>query len=236
MLVKLLLLMFSKLNQVVHMNTEIKYMPKSIDEFVFANDKLKLKVERYARGDALRPLILHGTHGTGKSLLSKLIPKAIEGDGVQLTKIHAEDLNSTKEIRSQFVRSSHFDSLFQPEGQSRNYNIIDEANEVFKGKSALRESIDAMNGRDLTIFTTNEVGKMDVGLLSRCEVVEVPPVPAERFLPRAQEILRDEGVVLPDEVVLSVLESVYEAHKDNREYYKALDELIYQATEVQRQN
>jgi len=39
-------IVITKLNQVVHMNTEIKYSPKSIDEFIFANDKLKLKVER----------------------------------------------------------------------------------------------------------------------------------------------------------------------------------------------
>jgi replication-associated recombination protein RarA len=220
----------------MQMNTEIKYRPKSIDEFVFADDKVKQTVERYVRGGALRPVILHGTHGTGKSLLSKLIPKAIDGDGVQVNQVHAEELNSSKEVRSQFVRSSRFDSLFQPEGQSRNYNIIDEANDSFKAKGALRESLDAMNGRDLTIFTTNAYGNLDSGLRSRCEAIHVSPVPADRFLPRAQEILRSEGVVVPDEVVLSVLESVYEAYKDNREYYKALDELIYQATEPQRQN
>lgn len=218
------------------MNTEIKYRPKSIDEFVFADDKVKQKVERYVRGGALRPVILHGTHGTGKSLLSNLIPKAIDGVDVQINKINAEDLNSSKEVRGQFVRSSHFDSLFQPEGQSRNYNIVDEANEAIKAKGALRQSLDAMNGRDLTIFTTNAYGNLDSGLRSRCEAIQVLPVPADRFHSRAQQILRNEGVVLPDEVVLTVLESVYEAHKDNREYYKALDELIYQATKAQRQN
>lgn len=218
------------------MNTEIKYRPKSIDEFVFADDKVKQKVERYVRGGALRPVILHGTHGTGKSLLSNLIPKAIDGVDVQINKINAEDLNSSKEVRGQFVRSSHFDSLFQPEGQSRNYNIVDEANEAIKAKGALRQSLDAMNGRDLTIFTTNAYGNLDSGLRSRCEAIQVSPVPADRFHSRAQQILRNEGVVLPDDVVLTVLESVYEAHKDNREYYKALDELIYQATKAQRQN
>jgi replication-associated recombination protein RarA len=218
------------------MNTEIKYRPKTIDEFVFADDKVKQKVERYVRGGALRPVILHGTHGTGKSVLGELIPSAIEGKNVQINKVHAEDLNNNKEVRSQFVRSSHFDSLFEPEGQIRNYNVIDEANDAFKAKGALRESLDAMNGRDLTIFTTNEFGNLDKGLRSRCEAIEVPPVPAERFHSRAQEILRNEGVDLPDDVVLKVLESVYEAHRDNREYYKALDELIYQANQAKCQN
>ncbi len=218
------------------MNTEIKYRPKSIDEFVFADDKVRQKVESYVCGGAVRPVILYGTHGTGKSLLSTLIPKAIDGDEVQINRVYAEDLHSNKEVRSQFVRSNHFDSLFHPDGQSRNYNVIDEANEVFKAKGALRESLDAMSGRDLTIFTTNAHENLDIGLRSRCELIEVSPVPAERFHERAQEILRSEGVDLSDDVVLKVLERVYEAHRDNREYYKALDRLIYQAQSSQCQN
>lgn len=218
------------------MNTEIKYRPKSIDEFVFADDKVRQKVESYVYGGALRPVILHGTHGTGKSLLSKLIPIAIDGDDVQINEVHAEDLNNNKEVRNQFVRSSHFDSLFEPESQSRNYNVIDEANENFKAKGALRESLDAMNGRDLTIFTTNTVLNLDSGIRSRCEAIEVRPVPPERFHTRAQEILRSEGVELSDDVVRKVLEKVYVAHRDNREYYKALDRLIYQAQSSKRQN
>ena len=90
----------------------------------------------------------------------------------------------------------------------------------------MRESLDEMAGRDLIIFTTNELDKLDVGLLSRAEVVEVPPVSPETFLKKAQEILKSEGVNLDDKSVLEVLESVYQIKSDNRSYYKALDEII----------
>jgi hypothetical protein len=83
-----------------------------------------------------------------------------------------------------------------------------------------------MEGRDLAIFTTNELDKLDEGLLSRAEVLEVPPATADRFLPHAQKILSAEGVELDDGSVLEVLESVYDLHRDNRAYYKALDEII----------
>ena len=78
----------------------------------------------------------------------------------------------------------------------------------------------------MIIFTTNEVDKLDPGLLSRAEVVEVPPVDHETFLRKAQEILKSEGVTLDDKSVLEVLESVYQIKSDNRNYYKALDEII----------
>ena len=95
-----------------------------------------------------------------------------------------------------------------------------------KAKGAMRESLDEMEGRDLIIITTNELDKLDPGILSRAEVVEVPPASAERFLPRAQDILKAEGVELDDGSVLEVLESIFEVNADNRSYYKALDEII----------
>ncbi len=83
-----------------------------------------------------------------------------------------------------------------------------------------------MEGRDLFIFTTNEVEKLDEGLLSRAEVIEIPPAPPERFLPHAQKILLCEGLKLEDQLIEAVLDSVYDLHHDNRAYYKALDDVI----------
>ncbi len=208
------------------MNTQYKYRPKNISEFVFANEQVARQVKRYAEGKALRPLVLYGPNGTGKSTLADLIPKALEDDRVVVNKVKAEDLNSNAEVRKIFTRSKQFDKMFAPEGQSRNYTVIEEVNFDPRAKGAMRESLDEMEGRDLIIFTTNELDKLDPGLLSRAEVVEVPPVSAERFLTRAQEILKAEGVDLDDASVLEVLESVYEIHADNRCYYKALDEII----------
>jgi replication-associated recombination protein RarA len=208
------------------MNTQYKYRPQRIEDFVFANDKLAQQIARYTTGKSLRPLVLFGKNGTGKSTLADLIPKSIDGADVKISKIKAEDLNSNAEVRKLFTRTKQFDRHFSPEGQSRCYTVVEEVNFDPKAKGALRESLDEMEGRDLAIFTTNELDKLDEGLLSRAEVLEVPPATADRFLPHAQKILRAEGVELDDGSVLEVLESVYDLHRDNRAYYKALDEII----------
>jgi replication-associated recombination protein RarA len=208
------------------MDTQYKYRAKNISEFVFANEEVARQVNRYATGKTLRPLVLYGSNGTGKSTLADLIPKALDGEKVKVTKIKAEDLNSNAEVRSLFTRSKQFDNLFVPEGQGRNYTVVEEVNFDPRAKGALRESLDEMAGRDLIIFTTNEIEKLDPGLLSRAEVVEVPPISPEDFLKKAQEILKAEGVDLDDKSVLEVLDSVYEIKADNRNYYKALDEII----------
>ncbi len=78
------------------MNTNYKYRPKTIDEFVFATPKLETQIKRYADSKTMLPLVLHGEYGTGKSLLAELIPKAIDGDAVSINYVNAEEWNKAK--------------------------------------------------------------------------------------------------------------------------------------------
>ena len=149
------------------MNTIYKYRPKSIDEFVFADEQLEKQIRRYSDGRNVLPLILHGSNGTGKSLLGELIPKAIDGEAVSVTKIHAEDLNSKREVREKFSRDLHFDHLFSQNGQRMGYTVVEEVNFDPTARDALRTCLDDMAERELFIFTTNELQKMDVGLRIR---------------------------------------------------------------------
>ena len=208
------------------MNSNYKYRPKTIDEFVFATPKLETQIKRYTKGKSMLPLVLHGEYGTGKSLLADLIPKALDGEDVKVNYINAEELNNANDVRKKFFRSAQYDKLFSTNGQKNNYTIVEEVNFDPKAKGALRVCLDGMAERELFIFTTNEVEKIDRGLLSRAEVVEVLPAPPDRFFPRAQHILRNEGVNLEDSVLRDVLDTVYENDYDNRSYYKALDEII----------
>ena len=208
------------------MNCNYKYRPKTKDEFVFATPKLEAQIKRYTQGKSLLPLVLHGSYGTGKSLLADLIPKALDGNDVIVSYVNAEEMNSARDVREKFFRSPQFDKCFSTNGQKNNYTVVEEVNFDPKAKGALRVCLDDMAERELYIFTTNEVEKIDRGLLSRAEVVEVVPAPPDRFFPRAQHILRSEGVDLDDSVLRDVLETVYENDYDNRAYYKALDEII----------
>jgi len=212
------------------MNSQYKYRPQSIGDFVFADDEIERKIRRYVEGKSTRPLILHGSHGTGKSVLAEIIPKELDGANVKIDYIRAEDLDSNVKVRNAFTRTKQFDRFFKPEGQERNYTVVEEVNLDPRAKGALRTSLDDMEGRDLFIFTTNELEKIDPGLRSRAEMIEVCPVPPDRFLKRAQAILKSEGVALEDAIVMEALEAVYSNGPDNRAYYKVIDEIIDAAT------
>ncbi len=213
------------------MNTHSKYRPKSLADYIFPSQEVRDTVNMYAKGGCMRPLILHGTYGTGKSLLAELIPKAIDGENVQVTRLHAEDLSSRKTLREKLVRSSIFDRLTEPTNQSRYYVVIEECNTDWKSiKDAIRIAMDQMADRDLFIFTTNELDKMDGSVRSRSTELFVPPVMPQDFLVRAKQILNWEGIEVRDDGLLNTLEIIYKAHGDNRKYYETLDEIIYGAT------
>ena len=210
-------------------DTEYKYRPRTLSDFIFPNDEVREVATAYGSGSITRPLILSGTNGSGKSLLADLIPRQIEGFTPSINYVRSCDLNSNKEIHSQFTRNKYFDKLFTTNNQRYNYNIIEEVNFEAKASDAFRVVLDEYRGVDMTIMTTNAIGKVDIGVRSRCEVLHVPPCEPHVFFPRAKEIIEAEGYDIDDATLLSTLEAIYETTADNRRYYEKLDEILRKA-------
>ncbi len=208
-------------------DTERKYSPAFIGDLIFPNAHVKSVVTAYASGEVRRPLILCGRNGTGKSLIAKLLPKAIEEmEEVQVTYVKAHKLNSDSEVEELFSRNKMFDSFFTVNGQRYTYNVIEEMNSCIKGRNAFRIALDKYMGTDLTIITTNEIAQIDKGIRSRCEVLDVPACTPEIFFPHAKRIMEKEGIAIEDAALLAALETSYDIAADNRGYYKVLDGLF----------
>ncbi len=212
------------------MNSDYKYRPKSIDEFVFTTPELKEVISTYTDHSTLRPLVLHGPHGTGKSLLTELIPKTIDGPNVSVSRLTVDDLKTRKSISENLVRTAVFDSMTEPVGQTYYYTVLDECQ--FDSKvlnDAVRLSLDKMQGRGLYIFATNDLGKIDSGVIDRSTCVHVPPISPEAFLPWALHILESEGIEAPPDAILDILLATHKRSQSLRAYYEAIDLLIYRA-------
>jgi DNA polymerase III delta prime subunit len=210
-------------------DTEYKYRPRSLDEFIFPTKQVEELAKAYGTGEITRPLILSGTNGSGKSLLSELIPHQIEGFKPQVNRVRSTDLNSSNEVYSQFTRNKTFDNIFVVNNQKYNYNIIEEVNFDVKARDAFRVVLDEYRGVDMTIMTTNQIGKIDIGVRSRCETMHVPPCEPHVFFPRAKSIIEAEGYIIDDDALMAALEAAYEAKPDNRRYYQTIDEILRKA-------
>jgi replication-associated recombination protein RarA len=184
----------------------------------------------YASGSILKPLVLHGPNGSGKSTLATLLPKAIDGIHVNTQPIPHKGFLKNTEVQNILAQENIVDQLFETKGQSRYYFVLDEA-QGFDGTDSgtYRWAIDRLSKLCLIIFTTNYPDLLDSGLKSRANLVEVPHLSAEQFLPHAMKILATEGIKVDENLLLNALDQQYRLGADNRKYYQLLDRIIYKS-------
>lgn len=208
-------------------NTAKKYSPQSLSDFIFPNAQAKDTVDAYVLGGEERPLILHGTNGTGKSLLQRLIPNAIEQREASLQVVKCADLKSADDIHDLYGRNKHFNRTFTIDGQRFNYIIIEEFFMTNKKMiDALKIELDQTLGTDLTILSTNRFEKIDYGFVSRAIDLELIPCEPNTFFPHAKKMFISEGIDYDDQKLLKTLEVTYTLRRDNRKYYQAIDSLF----------
>ena len=208
-------------------NTQKKYTPQSLDEFVFSNEEAKELVTAYASGHLERPLILHGVSGGGKSLLQTLIPNAIEGRKASVQVVKCADLKTADDIHDLYGRNKHFNRTFTWDGQKFNYIIIEEFLLTNKRLiDAMKIELDKTLGTDLTIISTNRFSEIDDGIVSRSEPLEIHPCEPHVFFPHAKKMFELEGVEIDDAHLLRCLEVSQLSKADNRKYYSAIDAMF----------
>jgi len=208
-------------------DTAKKYSPQSLNEFIFPTAHAKKVVEAHASGHVENPLILHGPNGTGKSLLQRLIPNAIEKREASLQIVKCADLKTANDIHDLYGRNKHFNRTFTIDDQRFNYIIIEEFfitnRKMF---DALKIELDQTLGTDMTILSTNRFDKIDSGIISRSIDLELLPCEPHIFFPHAKRMFESEGVQFDDRKLLKSLEVTYTMRRDNRKYYQAIDSLF----------
>lgn len=210
----------------IYINSQSKYRPKSLSEFIFPNDNVRKVVNAYVSGNIRRPLLLSGPNGTGKSLLAQLIPCAIEGRDIEVKKWTADDLEKSETFSKAFAYSAQFNQLFAPKYQRMYYHFIDEMNFRIRHTDRLKVILDAESEYDLTLITTNAINNIDIGIRSRCEILTVEPCAPNLFLPHAMKIFEKERIDIDEASVLRALTCAYNKWPTNREYYKAIDAIF----------
>jgi len=211
----------------IYINTQKKYTPQSLTDFVFPNNETRELVFAYANGHLERPLILHGVSGGGKSLLQTLIPKAIEDRKATVQLVKCADLKTADDIHDLYGRNKHFNRNFKWDGQKFNYIIIEEFLLTKKQLvDAFKIEIEKTLGTDLTIISTNRFDEIDYGIVSRSETLEIHPCEPHVFFPHAKRMFESEGVEVDDAHLLKCLEVTYSLKADNRKYYSAIDAMF----------
>ena len=208
------------------MSFALKYAPTCLDDVVIGSQTLQNRLSDYIHHHDLKPLILHGGVGTGKTTLANLLPNAIEGKKAEVTRLKAVEFNSINDVMQAFGDQTMFYQVFTINDQRRNYIISNEINFTPKAAIAFRDVIDDMIGHTQFIFTTNYIDQVDIALRDRSCCLAVPAVSATNWLSRAQWILQQEGIALPDDQLLKILTTQLQVSSSNRKLLERLEDFV----------
>jgi DNA polymerase III delta prime subunit len=197
-----------------------KYAPRDLSEVVLADPRVEQSIQRYVSGGDMRPLILYGPYGTGKSTIARLLSREMIPDSWQID-VHyynpmlAKNDPKTSKRVADSIRCRGF-------GRSGVKIIILEELDSFPdhlGRN-LKCVIDEAADHVLFIATTNDLSALDGGHRSRAVRLHIVQASLERWMPRIKAICAAEGVPLPGNQALQKL--LDDSKGDNRQFLSDL--------------
>lgn len=191
------------------MKFEDKYAPQSLADVVFPSATTQKQIMAIGAMVSRDDLLLHGPHGTGKSTIAALIYKEWYGDLPCCRVSYTGPKLSTDSSAAGPLHAIRNLGNFNRNFRGHGLVIIDELDVVAKNSQyLLREIMQANFTRPQFVFTTNHPTKVYSGIRDACRVIEFPYPTPQQWLPRAQHILRSEGVSLPDANVINILSGI----------------------------
>lgn len=212
------------------MSFELTYAPKQLADIVISDSYVVSKLDAYITQDTKRPLLLHGGYGVGKTSIANLLPDAIEGRPAVVNMIKATDFKTAADVASQF-KANPFTGLpcFSiNDGQKRQYLISNELSITENAAKVLVDVFDDIQEHVQIIFTTNHLQSIYGALRSRCTILEIKPALAMDWLVRAQFIMKSEGLVMDDQLLLKIIEDQLKSEHDHRKLLQLLEQVVWQ--------
>ena len=190
------------------MFNEDDFKPKSLDECVISDVRSKDILSQILNGQLPFPafgkcgILLHGDYGTGKTTTASLLPELIEvsrGGSNAYYDLYrcAQGMNGAQLIPKIEARTS----LISLNLSGLHYSILDEVDNLTDAAQAsLKAIMDCKHG--VFILTTNDITKIDKGIVNRSHVIHMLVAQSKDWLPIVKRLITTMGANCPPESTL----------------------------------
>jgi len=189
--------------------------PKTIDDIIFGNNESKLRIEDIVSGAEALPycgksaILLYGVFGTGKTTLAKMLPNHIEYGKTKEELVWDPTFIGCQQGFNGPQIMTKIDAiltLISLNVSGLHYIIIDEVDNLTQlAQQSLKTALNTTLG--VFILTTNNVSKLDKGLLDRCILVEMNAADPNAYLDIAKSIANETGVELSNNELLPTIQA-----------------------------
>jgi len=185
-----------------------KYRPRTVNDYVFVDEHVRQQVEHWIKTGSIPHLLFHGSAGTGKTTLAKLLVNELDIDPIDVM-----FANGSKEGRKiEWVdRLINFCQTMPMNIGGFKVVIIDEADYLnnVSVQPAMRNLMEEYADSVRFILTCNYPNRIIPPLKSRCQEIQISKTDKEQFALRTITILTNEGVEFDAEDLMSYIDATY---------------------------